>query len=100
MVKLPDCSADCKDSKYIVYIENIKEIICLVDELSLILYSIKELGYTELQSKIVSEQLFKTTNSKFKLFTGDKDTSFKILDELLINKLSAGIYKKTEDIFK
>lgn len=100
MVKYPDCLSDCKDSKFLVYIENIDHKIWSIDKLSLLLYTIKELGYTEHQSKIVSENAITNSTKRFKIFTGDKATSFQVLDILLNNKLSAGIYKKTEDIFK
>lgn len=97
--KINDDCNDCKNSRFLIYINNLGPKIWLVEELSLILSSIKLLGFTKTQATIVAEELIRM-NKKFKIFTGDKENSFKVLDKLIEHKLDVTIIKKTEDIFK
>ena len=98
MNKLNECIEPCKESKFVVYIDSLEKI-WLIEELSLLLNTIKLLGYTTNQSRIVAENII-NSNSKFKLFTGDKTSAFKVLDKLLEKRIQASIVKKTIDIFK
>lgn len=93
-----DCN-DCKDTVFIVYIDNIDKNIWLVEKLSLLLLTIKNLGYSALQSKLVAAAIIES-NKKYKLFTGPKTHSLEVIDILTSNLIECSIIKKQTDIFK
>jgi len=93
-----DCDT-CKTNKYKVTIDNLGEKIWLVEELSILLYEIKLLGFTKVQATMVAEDLI-NMKRPYPLFVGDKVTAFKVIDKLLLNKIQVSITKKIADIFK
>lgn len=93
-----DCGS-CKDQYFNVYIENIDKNIWLGENLSLLLYSILDLGFTKTQAGIVAESIL-TSSNKYKIFTGEKPEAFEVLDLFLKNGIEVSIVKKEKDIFK
>lgn len=85
-----DCN-DCKDAKYIVRINTLNEI-WSIEKLSLLLNSIEVLGFTKNQCSIVAENIL-DSKKPYKIFTGEKDIAFKVLDRFLENQIEAGITK-------
>ena len=99
MERLTDDCGSCKEEIFNIYIENFAKNIWTIEKLSIFLCSIKEFGFTKVQSEVVAKSIIDGTN-KYKIFTGDKDTAFKILDEFIKNSIDVSIIKKEKDIYK
>lgn len=99
MVQLNDDCGSCKEEIYNIYIDFLDPKIWLVENLSIFLCSISEFGFTKNQSRLVAESILDKYH-KYKIFTGDKDTAFKIVDIFVKNNINVSIIKKAKDIFK
>jgi hypothetical protein len=99
METLHDDCGSCKDEIFNLYIDSIDKNIWLIENLSIFLYSVRNLGFTKVQSNLVAESILEKYK-KYKIFTGDKEAAFKVLDEFVKRGINVSIIKKDKDIYK